>query len=129
MVGKIDISKLKNPPEKHEFLVAKIFSEQGKNVTFIPASNISGIHQPDFLIDGIRWELKSPKGSSKRTLQNNIHKAQSQSKNIIIDLHRIKLDEQKCISQISFEFDKRRSISEILIVTKKNKIIDLKRNR
>ena len=129
MIGKIDISELKNPPEKHEFLVAKIFSEQGKSVTFLPASNISGVHQPDFLIDGEKWELKSPKGSSRRTLQNNIHKAQSQSKNIIIDLHRIKLDEQKCISQISFEFEKRKSINKILIITKKNEIIDLKRNK
>ncbi len=127
--GSIDISGLKNPPEKQEFMIAKIFSDLGKNVVFIPPSNIPGVRQPDFKIDGEMWELKSPKGAHRRTIQNNIHKAQAQSKNIIIDLSRVKIDERKAVTQIKFEFEKRRSIEKIIIVLKNQKTIDLKRSK
>ena len=125
--GKIDISGLKMPPEKCEFRVAKILSDLGQNIIFIPQSNIKNIKRPDFEIAGEKWELKSPIGSSRRTLQNNIHKAQFQSKNIIIDLSRSKINEQKAISQIKFEFAKRKSIKKLKIITKDGHIIDLKR--
>ena len=95
-----DISRLKNPPAEHEFWVAKVFSKLGRDVIFIPRSNIENNKQPDFEIGGVRWELKSPIGDSRRTFQNNIQKAQLQSKNIIISLHRSKADEAKAISRI-----------------------------
>ena len=39
-VGRIDISALNTPPEKHEFEMAKYFAELGKNITFLKPSSI-----------------------------------------------------------------------------------------
>lgn len=67
MPGKIDYTKLDMPPEEHEVRAAKYFSKRGKDITFIKPSNIPNIHTPDFRMDGVEWEVKSPKGDSKRT--------------------------------------------------------------
>ena len=42
MAGKIDISELSTPPEKHELTTARFFSEMGKDVTFIRKREIIG---------------------------------------------------------------------------------------
>ena len=52
MAGTIDISELNKPPEDTELKTAKFFSEKGKNIKFIPPSNIPGHRRPDFLMDG-----------------------------------------------------------------------------
>ena len=49
MLGTIDISKLKTPPEKHELATAKYFAALGKDVVFLPPSNIKEAYRPDIL--------------------------------------------------------------------------------
>ena len=58
----IDISDLLTPPEKHELNTARYFSEMGKKIKFIRPSNIPEVYRPDFTMDGIEWEMKSPEG-------------------------------------------------------------------
>jgi len=112
-------------PEKHELETAQIFAALGKNVEFIKPERIKGMHYPDILIDGREWEIKSPSGCSRRTLENNFRKAESQSKNIILDLHRIGISEKIAVSQIKQRFDSHHhKIERIKIITKNNKIID-----
>lgn len=45
---------------------------------------------PDIEARGVRWEIKSPTGDSKKTIENNLRTARKQSKNIVIDLSRCK---------------------------------------
>ena len=116
--GKIDISQLKNPPEKAEFEVAKVFSDLGKDVVFIPPSSIPYQRRPDILMDGVEWEIKCPEGNSKRTIENNIRSAEKQSGYIIIDLRRIKLSEQRCLSDIELNFKTKIRIKRIIVITK-----------
>jgi hypothetical protein len=40
---------------------------QGRNVEIIPRSNVPGVQTPDFLVDGIRVELKTLQGTSLNT--------------------------------------------------------------
>ena len=70
------------------------------------------------------WEIKSPKGSSNRTIENNLRGALRQSKNIIIDLRRVKIDEARAISQIKDKFIKIKTIKNIIII-KKNSTVSL----
>ena len=72
MSGKIDISKLKVPPEKHELDTARFFADRGHDIEFIPPSNIPGLHRPDILMMGIEWEIKCPKGKGKNTISRNL---------------------------------------------------------
>ena len=96
MSGIIDISQLNTPPEKHELATAKFFAERGKDIIFIMASNIPEVHTPDILMDGLEWEIKSPQGKAKRTIETNFRHAVDQSLYIIFDLRRINLPEKQC---------------------------------
>ena len=51
MAGKIDISQLKVPPEKHELETAWYFAEQGHDIEFIPPNNSPHMHTPDIIMD------------------------------------------------------------------------------
>ena len=48
--GKIDISKLNVPPEKHEYETARYFADRGFDVIFIRSSNIKGMNSPKTLL-------------------------------------------------------------------------------
>ena len=79
-------------------------------------------------MDGKQWEIKSPCGQSKRTIENNLRKAQKQSGYIIFDLRRLKTDELKAVAQIKREFEKRkRNTLRVLIITKSGQLLDIRR--
>ncbi len=118
MSGKIDISLLNNPPEAEEFETAKFFANLGKDIVFIRPSSIPGQKRPDIVMDGLEWEIKCPRGRSKRTLENNILIAEKQSSYIIIDLRYVKLPEKYCIAEIIRNFKQKPRIKRILVITK-----------
>lgn len=118
MAGKIDISALNIPPERHEFETAKYFSKLGKNVVFLKPSNIPHMHTPDIRMDGVEWEMKCPKGNSHRTIEENFRKAIQQSKYIIFDLRLIKVPEKQCITQLEKEFFSRPYLERLYIICK-----------
>ena len=124
MSGKIDISQLNTPPEKHEFETAKFFASREKDITFLRPSSIPNTHRPDILMDGLEWEIKCPEGSSKRTIESNIRKAVTQSHYIIIDLRWIKVPEKQCLSQLELHFKTKPAIKRLLIITKNHELIE-----
>ena len=128
MSGSIDTSKLNTPPEQHEMDTALFLAEQGKNIVFLQPSNIRETHTPDIVMDGLEWEIKCPQGKSKHTIENNIKAAVLQSCNIIIDLRRVGIPEDKCMAQIQKQFDVRKSIKRVLVITKGKELITLFRN-
>lgn len=71
------------------------------------------------------WELKSPTGSGKKTMENNLRSANGQSRRVVIDLTRCKMHQDKAISRIKFFMDtNNHQIKSLLIITKSEKIID-----
>jgi hypothetical protein len=124
--GKIIIPYGANP-EPHELETAKFFRKFVKCIEFIPLSYSKNIRTADIKMGGLLWEIKSPKGSSSRTIENNMRAALKQSQNLIIDLRRIQLSEQKAISQIKYNFKLSEKIRRLLIITKKQELIDMKK--
>ena len=116
-------------PEKHEIEIAKILNKYGKNVEFLIPLDIKNTRTPDIKMDGLLWEIKSPKGSSSRTIETNLRNASKQSSNIIIDLRRVKIDEARAFSQINREFKFRKVIKRIIVIRKNYelKVLDIKR--
>ena len=108
--------------EPHELVTATALSWTGHDVEFISERNI---HTPDIMFCNKEWEMKSPKGNSSRTIENNMREALRQSKNIIIDLHRIKLPEQKCVATVKSRAAKLGHIRNVIVVTKTDKVIIL----
>lgn len=123
--GNIDVSNLDYPPEKHEFETAKFFADMGKDIVFLKPSTIKGEHTPDILMDGFEWEIKSPQGNSKRTIENNFRNAVVQSRYIIFDLRRIKLHDNQCVTKLKKEFRARRYLKKLLIIKKDGTLIEI----
>lgn len=90
-------------PTKQEREVANILSEKyGKIVEFVPQVMYpSGIQTPDYLIDGVKFDLKSPTGRGKNLLYGMLAKKKKQSPNFIFDITDCPLSEEEIKSQIN----------------------------
>ena len=128
MSGRVDISKLKVPPEKHELETARYFAERGHDVEFIPPNYSPKMHTPDVIMDGVAWEIKCPTGKSKRTIENNFRAAVAQSHNIVFDLRRIQVSESQCLSQLESKFQSRTYVRRLLIIKKDGELVEMKRS-
>jgi hypothetical protein len=111
-------------PKEHEMSAAVILAYHFKaNVTFLRPERKK---TPDIDINGIKWEIKSPKGSSKKTIENNLRAARKQSENIVIDLARSKMHMTRAVARAKFYIrTKAHSIKRLKIITKTGKIIDI----
>ncbi len=114
-------------PRPHEKRIAKTIANYFQSdVIFMRRASSK---TPDLYIlkTNIRWELKSPEGGGKHTVQNNLREASWQSENILLDLSRAKLSDEKGISRTKEFLKKERSkIRRLKIITKKLKIMDIK---
>jgi len=123
-IGKIDVTRISKPPEKREFETAKFLSQLGKDIEFIEPSRCKGARTPDIIMDGLKWEIKCPTGKSSRTIENNFRAGLRQSENIILDIRRCKLYENKSIGEIGRQFKLAKKAKRVIIITKKGKILD-----
>ena len=72
------------------------------------------------------WELKSPLGRGKRTIQNNIRKANQQCANIVVDLRFCKINEEQAIQRVRYEVLRMTSIKKVLVITKDIRVLAIK---
>lgn len=114
-------------PEDHEYETADVFLKLGKDVEFIRPNRTKGSKTPDVKIDGVLWEIKSPLGSGKKTVEKQLQRASKQSKNIIFDGRRTKLSDDYMEKEIAKKFDLVRSLRRIVFIGKDNRIIDFRR--
>ena len=113
--------------EKHENNTVIFFTELGYDIELIPPSNNPKTKTPDFFMNGIAWETKSPQGKSKSSLEHILKRALKQSENIIIDLARLKIDEQTAIKEIIKRFKQSKSSKRLKIITKNRKLLEFKK--
>ena len=107
----------------HEINVANILAKDGHDISFIHVSNMP---TPDILMDGVAWEIKSPIGSGKRTIENTLRTALKQSENIILDLTRIKMSEENCNREIRKQLKKTNQIKRLMVINKDSTISRLR---
>ncbi len=114
---------LKDRPEDHELSAALILAAYFKaDVMFLRHKSSK---TPDIKVNSMKWEIKSPRGNSKKTIENNLRMARKQSRNIIVDLRRIKLHQQKAISRINFFLSGPHRFKKVLVITKTEKVIEI----
>ena len=110
--------------KEHEMATVIFLTEMSYDIEFIPKSNIKGIHTADIIMMGLEWEMKSPKGDGKWLIKNTFQKAAHQSENIIIDLRRIKIKQDKCIEESEKQFRYSKRIKRLIIITKSKKVLE-----
>jgi len=115
---------LSDAPRDHEMSAALILAHHFKtDVTFLRPQTRK---TPDIDVDGIKWEIKSPKGNSKKTIENNLRLARRQSRYIVLDLTRSKIHTTKAVAKAKFYIrTEAHSVKHLKIITKAQKIIDI----
>jgi len=113
--------------EDHEYETVKYFLDLGADVELIPPSQIKYLRMPDIIMNGISWEMKSPVGKGKYTIQNILQSAAGQSRNIIIDLRRCKMPSEEAINKIRREFDKSKNIHCMKVIQKNGELLDFEK--
>lgn len=118
-------SNVNSDPYSHEMFAARAVANYFHNdVTLIKRSDVA--KSADLLVKNVIWEIKSPIGDSKRTMQNNLRTADDQSPNVIINLVRCKMRPDSAINRIRYELGKANKIKQLLVVHKNGKVIRLK---
>ncbi len=114
---------LRDRPKDHELSAALILARHFKSdVIFLrPQTDKT----PDIEVVGLRWEIKSPRGDGKKTIDNNLRAARKQSFNIVMDLRRIKMHRSKATARISFFLSTPHKFKKVLIITKDRKVIEI----
>jgi len=111
-------------PEKHEHDTADFFLKLGKDVYFIKPSRTKKTKNADVIIDGVVWEMKSPIGRGKENLEHAFKAAVKQSENIIFDLRRSKIPEQKALAKLQRELRLSKKAKRLLVITKQGEKFD-----
>lgn len=121
VIIKTDLADL---PKDHELSAALILAYHFKtDVTFLRPKTKK---TPDIDINGTKWEIKSPKGDAKKTIENNLRTARKQSENIVIDLARSKMHNPRAIARTKYYIRTgAHNIKRLKIITKTQKIIDI----
>ncbi|MBR2215608.1 MAG: hypothetical protein IJ849_07625 [Selenomonadaceae bacterium] len=75
------------PTPKERAVATALSQKYGKKVEFVPQVMFpQGVKTPDYLIDGERFDLKSPTGCGKNLLYGAIAKQKRQAYNFIVDV-------------------------------------------
>lgn len=117
----------KSRPRPHEIEAAQKIANQIKSDLIFLRRESS--KSPDLYIlkTNTKWELKSPTGGSKHTIQNNLRSADDQSENVILDLSLSKFPDGKGVSRAK-EFMKHEhsKIKRLKVLLKTGELIDIK---
>jgi hypothetical protein len=113
----------------HEQTMADTLALNGHVVEFIPPKNRKGEYTTDSLIDGVKWEMKSPRASSLKTVERNLKIAKWQSNKIVFASRRMKgvpdiaieRELRQCITKIA-------DIDHIKFINRHGHILDIKKS-
>lgn len=110
----------------HELNTAKALADAGYTVIFLTNNGERYAKTPDVLIDGEKWEIKSPKTDKLSAVERNLKRATKQSGNIIIDSHRMRKIHDSSIQRLLVNKSKQqKTIKRLLFVNRKRQVIDI----
>lgn len=125
------IGKLNKPEgarlEPYEESTMKLLTLYGFSMDVILPSNTPKINNPDTLIDGTLWEIKTPLTYNKNKLENRMRKASKQANRVVFDLSNIKKDytkAEKCVIKL---FESIPGIRRMILITKDKKLLDYRK--
>jgi len=113
-------------PNYDENKVGDYFANLGYNILFLTINKDLHHTSPDIEMCGRKWEIKTPRGNGKYTIEHAIQYASKQSPHIIIDLRQCKMPESKSLPKIQKESNLRKIIKTVLVITKSKDLLILK---
>ena len=117
-----------NPPEPHEVEAAYILAHHyQETVEFLIPVDDYKRKSADIVMLGVEWEIKCPHGASKSTIGNQFRFASKQSKNIVLDTRRTKLEYDIIENKVQIEIKKRPAIKRVILIDKLEKVIEIQK--
>jgi len=111
---------------QHELATAEVLASAGYIVEFLPTSKIRNSKSPDIIMDGVKWEIKSPRAQRLSAIERNLKRAYHQSTNIVFDSRRMDhLPDKSIQKELIKQFVLTKNIKRIIFVNRKNKAIDI----
>lgn len=112
----------------HEVDTGRSLAEAGHRVEFREIVHGTGVKNPDVLLDGQVWEIKSPTGSSERnTISDQFKRASKQAERLVIDLQRCGLSDSTAIAQATRRFLGQKKFKALIIIDKTGRLTYLPR--
>ncbi len=111
---------------EHELQIAEIIArESGKKVEIVPRVTFpQNIQTPDYLIDGVKFDLKTPRGNGKNTLYGMIKSKKRQANNFIICADQTALSIEDIEEQVKGIYSSRHtSFVDKIVLVKNGKIV------
>ena len=97
----------------------------GYDIELIRPTSIEKTNNPDILMFGAIWEIKTLLTSNEKTIKKRFHKASKQASKIIFDLRNIKKDADVAEKQILKLFVGNGNVSRLMLVKKDGKMLDI----
>lgn len=98
----------------------------GKHVQMAPRVNYpKDIPTPDYLIDGMKFDLKEISGSGKNVFDNASKKAKEQAENIVFDITNTTLAEKEIANRLEKIYKSGRRGLNIAVLKRSDELIDI----
>ena len=117
---------------EEEINVAKLLVDEfGGEIVLLPRTSGGGIYKniksADYLLNGVRIDLKSPKGNGKNTIYEIVRSSKKQANTFAIDVSKTALSLEEIMQQLEesvFYSDRTKNIETIILLDiKKKKIL------
>lgn len=114
-----------HPTEQEKEVAAILSGKYGKTVAFVPQVVFpQGVQTLDYMLDGDRFDLKSPTGRGKNVIYGLIAKKRKQADNFIIDISGCPLSVEEVEKQIeSLYTSPRVGFLEKVVLMKKGEVV------
>lgn len=113
--------------EPHEESTAKFLTKYGFIVEVIRPVNTPKMHNPDFLIGGAIWEMKTPTTSNLKTIKKRIHEASEQAERLIVDLRKVKKNYEKVEKDVIRRFSGKATFRRMILIKKSGIVLDYRK--
>ena len=130
---KVDGKRVLLDYSEHEKEIANIIAKgTGKDIKMVPRITFpQNIQTPDYLIDGIKFDLKTPLGNGKNTLYGMVKSKKKQANNFVICADKTARSMDEIEQQIQGIYSSRNTaFVDIIILVKNQEIVKIyKRNK
>ena len=130
---KVDGKRVLLDYSEHEKEIANIIAKgTGKDIKMVPRITFpQNIQTPDYLIDGIKFDLKTPLGNGKNTLYGMVKSKKKQANNFVICADKTALSMDEIEQQIQGIYSSRNTaFVDTIILVKNQEIVKIyKRNK
>ena len=117
---------LNNSPQKDEIEIAWIVAKKyNQTVKFLNPVNDYKRKTADIVMNGQLWEMKTPTGNSKNTIERQVKRATKQSHNIIIDGRRSSITDDLFQLELKKQCTLRHSIRKLIYIRKNSEPVEI----